>query len=130
MDVFDVCAGLPVALAIAAFKTCIKVGFTPQLRHGGSEVCSFADCGSKFEGTGFDRKQMAQIQVPVLIGGGSELGRWNGLSVRDGEDVALLEGGFKFASVRLEMEDRFETLGTSVIFAEDLNKPACIFCQL
>lgn len=64
------------------------------------------------------------IQVPVLTGGGSGAGRWNGLSDREGEEVELRESPPTFERARLCAEDRFEGLGTSVILAEDLKSPA------
>ena len=71
------------------------------------------------------------IQVPVLTGGGSGAGRWNGLSaLEDGEAVALLDGPLRFESARFWTEDRFEGLGMSVILAEDLNNPACLLLAI
>lgn len=69
---------------------------------------------------------MVQIHVPVLVGGGSSVGRWKGeASVRDsGEAVALLEGLYKLEMFRFWTEDRFAGFGTRVIFAEDFKKPA------
>lgn len=67
---------------------------------------------------------MGHIQVAVLAGLNSGVGRWNGLSARDkGDAVALLEGGFGFGRARFCAETLFEGLGTSVIFGEDLRKP-------
>lgn len=88
---------------------------------------SLADTGSKFEGTGFEKEQIGQIQVPVLIGATSAVGRRNGLSVRDaGDAVALLEGEplLTPAKLRFCTDDRLDGFGTNVIFAEDFRKPA------
>ena len=108
-----------------ALRTREKGGLIPHAKHGANGVCSFAECGSKFEGTGFEKEQIGHIQVPVLVGGGSEVGRWNGLSVRDnGDAVALLDGAARPDTDRFCTEDRLEGLGTSVIFADDFKKPA------
>lgn len=102
-----------------------KGGLIPQARQGAKGVCSFEVCGSKFEGTGFEKEQIGHIQVAVLAGAGSDDGRWNGLSLRDnGDAVALLEGAVRLDIVRFCTEDRLEGLGTRVIFAEDFKKPA------
>jgi hypothetical protein len=51
---------------------------------------------------------MGQIHVPLLTGGASGAGRWNGLSVRDrGEAVALLDG-----PLRLETAYCLSDVGT------------------
>jgi len=108
-----------------ALRTSEKGGLIPHAKHGANRVCSFEECGSKFEGTGFEKEQIGHIQVAVLAAGGSETGRWNGLSVRDnGDAVALLEGAVRFDTARFCTDDRLEGLGTSVIFAEDFKKPA------
>jgi hypothetical protein len=68
---------------------------------------------------------MGQIHVPLLTGGASGAGRWNGLSVRDrGEAVALLDGPLRLETARFWIEDLFEGFGTSVIFGDDFRKPA------
>lgn len=72
-----------------------------------------------------EKEQIGHIQVAALTGGGSGVGRWNGLSVLEsGDAVALLEGAARLDIARFCTEDRFEGLGTSVIFEEDLRKPA------
>lgn len=35
----------------------------PQARHGGRGVFAFADAGSKFDGTGFEKEHIGQIHV-------------------------------------------------------------------
>ena len=122
----DDCNTLLVALDIAALRTRAKGGLIPHARHGANGVCSVAVCGSKFDGTGFEKEQIGHIQVAVLAGGGSGFDRWNGLSVRDkGDALALLEGVERLDIARFCTEDRFEGLGMRVIFAEDFRKPAC-----
>ncbi len=56
----------PVALAMAAFRTCGKDGLMPQLKHGGIGVFDVADAGSKFDDTGFEKEQIVQTHVAVL----------------------------------------------------------------
>lgn len=88
-------------LTIAAFSTRVHDGFIPHAKHGARGVRSSAECGSKFDGTGFENEQIGHIQVAMLVGEGSDAGKRNGLSVRDnGVAVALLEGGFRVATVR------------------------------
>lgn len=88
-------------------------------------MCSLAVVGSKFEGTGFEKEHIVHIQVAVLAGVGSGVGKWNGLSARDdGEAVVLLEGVYRLDIARFCMEDRLGGFGTKVIFAEDFRKPA------
>ncbi len=96
----------------------------PQARHGGSGSRSLDVCGSKFEGTGFEKEQIGHIQVPVRLAG-SGVGRWKGLSARDGDAVALLEGPLKLDIPRVCIEDLLAGFGTRVILADDFKKPAC-----
>lgn len=81
--------------------------------------------GSKLEGTGFEKEQIGHIHVPVLLGEGSELGRWKGLPTRAGDAVALLEGPLRLDTPRVCIDDLLVGFGTSVILADDLRKPAC-----
>lgn len=68
---------------------------------------------------------MVQIQVAALVGEGSGVGRWNGLSLREsGDAVALLEGVMRPDIFRFWTEERLDGFGTRVIFAEDFKKPA------
>lgn len=62
---------LLVALDMVALSTCASVGLIPQARQGGRGVCAVAVEGSKFEGTGFEKLQMVQTQVAVVVGAGS-----------------------------------------------------------
>jgi hypothetical protein len=55
-----------VALTTLAFKTRAKGGLIPHARHGAKGVRSPAVCGSKFEGTGFEKEHIGQIQVALL----------------------------------------------------------------
>jgi len=111
---------------MAALSTVVKEGLIPHARHGANGVCSSAVSGSKFEGTGFEKEQIEQIQVAVLLGVGSGVGRWKGLSARaNGDAVALLEGPLRLDSPRVCIEDRFLGLGTRVIFGDDLRNLAC-----
>ena len=73
---------LLVALDIAAFRTCVRVGLIPHARHGGRGVWALAVVGSKLEGTGFEKVQMVQTHVAVLVGGGPADGPRSGLSAR------------------------------------------------
>ena len=114
------------AFDIAAFITSAKVGLIPHAKHGARGVRSFAVCGSKFDGTGFEKEHIVQIQVAVLAGDGSGVGRWKGLSIRDGDAVALLDGPLRLEIARFWIEDRFIGLGTRVIFGDDFKKPPCI----
>lgn len=43
----------------------------PQARHGGSGNASVAIVGSKFEGTGLEKEQIGQTQVPLTRGSGA-----------------------------------------------------------
>ena len=114
-----------VAPAIAALNTKEYGGLIPHARQGGNGVRSLAVCQSKLEGTRFENVQIKHIHVALFGGGGSGVGRCSGLSARErGEEVALLEGPFRFDKARFCREDRFEGFGKSVIFGEDLNKPA------
>ena len=110
--------------AIAAFITSVHFGGIPQAKHGGSGIDSGAVCGSKFEGTGFEKEQMVHIHVPVPLGVGSAVGRWKGLSTRAGDAVALLEGPLRLVTPRVCIDDRLVGFGTRVILAEDFKKPA------
>jgi len=67
---------------------------------------------------------MLHIHVPVLLGAGSEVGRWKGLSTRAGDAVALLEGPLRLVTPRVCIDDRLVGFGTRVILAEDFKKPA------
>jgi hypothetical protein len=97
----------------------------PQARHGGNGVCALAVCGSKLDGTGFEKVQMGQTQVALVAGAGSDGGRWKGLSVRRaGEAFALLEGVVNPAACLFCVDGRFEGFGTKVIFGEDFKNPA------
>lgn len=64
--------GRLLALLMAAFSTCDKVGLMPQARHGGSGVCALAAVGSKFTGKGFEKVHIVQTQVAVVRRGGSD----------------------------------------------------------
>lgn len=55
-----------VTLEIAAFNTCVSAGLMPQARHSGSDVCTFAVAGSKFDGTGFGKLHIVQTQVAAV----------------------------------------------------------------
>lgn len=97
----------------------------PHARHGARGVCAPAVVGSKFEGTGLEKEQIGQIQVPVLVGVDSAVGKRNGPSEREsGDAVALLEGVLRLEKLLFWTEDRLEGFGTIVIFAEDFKKPA------
>lgn len=114
-----------VALDIDALRTRAKGGLIPHAKHGASGVFSFEACGSKFEGTGFEKEHIGQIQVAELAGGGSEVGRWKGLSARaKGDAVALREGAARVDTARFCAEDLLDGFGTRVIFADDFRKPA------
>ena len=115
--------GRLLALLIAAFRTCDKVGLMPHARHGGRGVCAFAAAGSKLTGTGFEKLQMVQTQCAVVTDGGSGRGRFV-LSLRTGEAASVLEGDTACDIARLWREDRFSGFGTRVILAEDFKNPA------
>ena len=83
--------GRLLALVMAAFRTCESVGLMPHARHGGSGVWALAACGSKFTGIGFEKLQMVQTHVAVVIGGGSVGGRY-ALSLRAGDAESVLDG--------------------------------------
>ena len=120
-----------VALDIEALRTRAKGGLIPHAKQGANGVCSFDVCGSKFEGTGFENEQIGHIQVPVLAGAGSDVGRWNGLSLRvNGDAVALLDGAVRLDIARFCTDDRLEGFGTRVIFADDFKKPAFVTISL
>lgn len=112
---------------MAAFRTRANGGLTPHARHGAKGVWALAVAGSKFVGTGLEKEQIGHIQVAVLAGEGSGVGRWKGLSVREsGDAVALLDGVLRLDIARFCIEDRFDGFGTSVTFEEDFKKPAFI----
>ena len=71
----DDCGARLVALDIAALRTRANGGLIPHAKHGASGVCSAAVCGSKFDGTGFEKLHMGHIHVAVLVDGGSGVGR-------------------------------------------------------
>jgi len=108
-----------VAIDTEALRTREKGGLTPHARHGARGVYSSEVCGSKFEGTGLEKEHIGHIHVPVLVGVGAEVGRWNGLSLRDDGDAVALREGARVDIARFWIEDRFEGLGTNVIFADD-----------
>ncbi len=56
---------------IAALRTCDKVGLIPHAKHGGRGVWAFAEVGSKFEGTGFEKLHIVQTHVALVTAGGS-----------------------------------------------------------
>lgn len=110
------------AFDIAAFSMWVSSGLIPQARHGARGEWGPAVVGSKFEGTGFEKLQIGHIQVAVVVGEGSGVGRWNWPSTRDnGDELALRDGSSRFGT---RVSVRFGGLGTSVIFAEDLRNPA------
>lgn len=74
--------------AIAAFTTCTNGGLIPQARHGGNGVFAFARLGSKFDGTGFEKEQMGQIQVAL-----GSLAAAAGIGADGLTGVPYLEGG-------------------------------------
>jgi hypothetical protein len=47
----------------------------PHAKQGANGVRSSAVYGSKFDGTGFEKEHIGQIQVAVLAGDGSGAGR-------------------------------------------------------
>jgi hypothetical protein len=71
----DGCGARLVALDTEALRTREKGGLIPQARQGANGVCSSEVCGSKFEGTGFEKEQIGHIQVAVLAAAGSGVGR-------------------------------------------------------
>lgn len=66
--------GLFTIAATAALTTCMRGGFMPQARHGGSGVCAFAVTGSKFDGTGLEKEQMGHTHVAFSVGTGAGTG--------------------------------------------------------
>ena len=70
---------------IAAFRTTENSGFMPQARHGGNGNVGVAIVGSKFEGTGLEKEQIVQTQVPPTTGaeGGGLTGGRKGLAERE-----------------------------------------------
>ena len=110
---------------IAAFRTRANGGLTPHAKQGAKRVCALAVAGSKFDGTRLEKEQIGHIQVAILEGEGSCIGRWKGLFVRDrGDAVALLDGVLRLDIARFCTEDRLEGFGTRVIFADDFKNPA------
>jgi hypothetical protein len=77
---------------------------------------------SKFEGTGFEKLQIVQIQVAAEAGGSG--GARNGLSDRMGDAVPDAEPTPDAAKTRLCSEERFIGLGMTVTFADDFKNPA------
>ncbi len=57
------------ACEMAAFRTSVRAGATPQAKHGGIGVCAFTVAGSKLDGMGLANEQMAQIHVPCSLRG-------------------------------------------------------------
>lgn len=116
------------AALIAAFSTVVKGGFIPQARHGGRLTVAVAVAGSKFEGTGFEKEQMGQIQLAFIgleEGGGCfaiEGGRGdNDLPGADGAGTAGLAVALRGLSAL-----PFCGLGWIVIFGDDFKKPALL----
>jgi hypothetical protein len=58
----------PAAAVIAAFRTSGNGGFIPHARHGGKGKEEVALVESKFDGTGLEKEQIGQTQVPVDFG--------------------------------------------------------------
>lgn len=54
------------AALIAAFNTVVKGGLIPHARQGGRCVAAVAVAGSKFDGTGFEKVHIGQIQVALM----------------------------------------------------------------
>ena len=82
------CDPRPDAAAIAAFNTSGNGGLMPHARHGGKGKDEVALAESKFDGTGLEKEQIGQTQVPVDFGAsGCTEGDLNGLLVLvTGED--------------------------------------------
>lgn len=84
--------------------------------------------GSKFDGTGFEKLQIVQTHVAVLFGAGLSSARDLGLLAGRGIGVAapLVRGDGDPGDLDCcsRPERLFVGLGTSVIFADDLRKPA------
>lgn len=101
----------------------------PHVRHGGIGNADVAFAASKFEGTGFEKEQIGQTQVPVeSLGETAALGV-KGLLVRvtgddNDEGYVLGVGVEKSPERRREPTSALEALGNKVIFAEDLRNPA------
>lgn len=57
----------------AALKTSVQGGFTPQVEQGAVGVRSFAEDGSKLEGTGFEYVQIGHIQLKFFTALNSEV---------------------------------------------------------
>lgn len=85
----------------------------PQAKHGARGVNSFAEIGSKLEGTGFEKVQIGQTHVASFAIFGGTVNRAGEADVVDAEILRwcchdCLEGGF----------------GIRVIFGDDFRNPA------
>lgn len=116
------------AALIAAFNTVVKGGFIPQARHGGRLAVAVAVAGSKFEGTGFEKEQIGQIQLAFigLEGGGGCFVIVGGSGDNDlpGADVAATAG--LAVALRDLSALPFCGLGWIVIFGDDFKNPALL----
>lgn len=68
-------AGRLAAFVIAALITTLNGGLIPHAKQGANGVRSSAVTGSKFDGTGFEKEHIGQIQVAVLADDGSGGGK-------------------------------------------------------
>ena len=89
----------------------------PHAWHGESGVCWFAVDGSKFDGTRLEKPQIGHTQVALTSRAGAGLDR--------GEDVAdrtraSLGDAYFGTGLLIAGVARFEGLGKSVIFGDDL----------
>lgn len=117
------------AAAIAALSTWAKGGLIPQAKHGGRGNTDVAFPASKLDGTGFEKEQIGQTQVPedCLLGVGAVAGG-KGLFVLDNGDeederAARESGVGLFTERRRDPSSTLRGLGNSVIFGEDLRNP-------
>jgi hypothetical protein len=98
-------------------------GLIPQARHGGNGVRTFANAGSKFDGTGFEKEQIVQIQVALIEGGGgaAEPGR-RGLPWRAGG----VDEGLPWLEIAgcMDKDVRLEALGYRATLGDDLKNLA------
>jgi hypothetical protein len=79
--------------------------------------------GSKFEGTGFEKLQIGHTHVAAPTEGAA--GCRKGLSALGAGDALLdLEGPAASEAERVDIDDRFEGLGISVILGEDFKNLA------
>jgi hypothetical protein len=118
----------------AAFKTCAKSGLMPHVRQGGNGNASVTTVASKFDGTGFEKAQMVQIQLPLSICGAEirDEASVNGLGVLEtgdeAEETRCTAGDIADSCGLIDPYPRFTAFGYKVTFGDDRRNRAWCSC--